>query len=316
MKKQKSKSSKRVRKSKGAPKIVRTRWEKSADRENERRRAKAPLFVHAGVVPLATPEQRQVQIEGGLRRFEEQRQATVLREEQEAITKREDVRGRVTPEEFAKLEARCQSRDGRVFGGYPSLWFYWTSIIDSLNNAGKPSMHEVDASAGRVLARERDVQTELFAVAPTGVEIALVADGLAVSKAVLAEAHGIDLNREAQPELPPAPPCPDCGWSPSPPGTLAVADMNIHEGCCPSLRALILGLSERCVDCKGRSGLYSTSFWGPCEAHRARTLACAHEGCIPGPSPYSYMDGEFCTRCKINMRAPPYWLPGQPRRAA
>lgn len=46
-----------------------SRWEVSARKENLRRIADAPLFAHAGILPMVTAEDRQVAVEKGVRSF-------------------------------------------------------------------------------------------------------------------------------------------------------------------------------------------------------------------------------------------------------
>lgn len=273
---------KRVRKPKGP---LKTRWEKSADRENDRRRKKASLFVHAGIVPLATPAEREAKFGGA-------------REEAERSFEEDRIR---RERRGAELEER-----GR---GWPSEEHYYGFILEEMAREARGGSHakpiEVPAAPP---APPQAVQTPLFMVLPTGAEVAAVVEGKAIPQVELAAEHGVDLSA---PMLIPAKPCPDCGWFPLPPEKSKTLDLHVHPPGCPGFRAFLLGMSENCPDCKAHHARIAGAPRGACEVHHARCLACAHEGCIPGPAParWSYASGEFCQRCWISMRAPPYLRP-------
>lgn len=284
---------KRVRKPPGPTK---TRWEKSAERENARRWKKAPLFVYGGLVPLATPAERQEHIEliwkDGDRRREAQEQQDAARGQE----LREKVRARVTPEKFAELEVRYTTSK------FPSEAIFFSHVNDELDRAEGLRLPVALPKRAR---REQPQQGTLFAELPSGAEVPAVAEGHTLSLAAIAAEHGIEL-ATAGPELPPSPGCSDCGWvGPAPGEVSSVINVNVHPRSCPAMRAFILGLRENCPDCRKRR--YSSAPAStPCEVHHARTLACEAEGCIPGPPTSPHDDDPSCQRCRISMEAPPY----------
>lgn len=281
----------RARKPKGPQK---TRWEKSADAENARRWKRAPLFVHAGLVPLATPEERQVIVERH-RTLAEQGQEERLRvAAARGVELRERVRELVSHEKFAELEAQPHWPDDAGF---------FDRVLRKIEGRDQPPVL-VERTVRRLPMVP--VQAPLFVGVEADLDTPAVVEGRAVPIDVIAAEHGIAAF--VGEELPPSPGCIDCGWV-SGPGK-DPADLNVHNLSCPSMRAFILGLEENCEAC--RTKRYSTVPSPPCEAHRARTLTCQREGCIPGPPRRGWIaktaspGDEFCQRCGINTKAPPY----------
>jgi hypothetical protein len=258
------------------------RWDRSADRANERIRAKQPLFVAAGIVPLVTANQRRALIEDAHARIEAERVQKADEDRRAGAEFREHVRQRVTPEEFTALDDRKFRLDNdRLF---------WGSILHELDK--KTESPTPDPPRVR-----RRVQLPLFVESRADGDVPVAIDGRftlpqEVADAVAARAAGEDEPGDE--------PCQDCGWKPVGRFNMALT-ANVHPLFCPSLRAKLLGLEEGCADCKGRTG--------PCDAHRARAHACARDGCIPGPPRHWYMSGEACQRCGISMKAAPYARP-------
>jgi hypothetical protein len=81
------------------------RWERSAARANERSRRDAPLLVHAGVVPLATPEQRREGRRHAVVAGVENARAHEQEVEGKAGAYRALVASAVSPRKLAELEA-------------------------------------------------------------------------------------------------------------------------------------------------------------------------------------------------------------------
>jgi len=289
---------KRARPNPGEPK--KTRWELSAERENARRQKKAPLFFHAGLVPRATPEEREA-------RFGDEFRARIEREDLERRQKeadaednaREQVRNLVTPEQFTELEEKRS--DDR-----PN---YWRLVLHRIHEARAPKAPtEFQASLAPLEARTRaDVRRRLplFVELPSGDVVPAVVDGKAIPIEQIAAEHGLDTDH---PELVVPESCPGCGWKPGPGDGVR---FNFHDPNCAHFRAFLLGLSENCADCKAIHRKYAGAPYGVCPAHLERTLACQQEGCIPGPPPREYLAscGEFCQRCGVSMRAEPYRAP-------
>lgn len=269
------------------------RWERSADRANERSRRKAPLFFAAGLVPIVTAAERKAKLGGAHRRAIEHDRERLRVEAEKGAEFREQVRLQVSAEKFAELEGRRHERATEAA--------FWGSVLDALLDREvarietAPSLRDMPEPPS-----PPQPQVALFGELPGGKVVPLVAEGHALPLEQVAAEHGVDLTA---PELPDPPPCPDCGWVWRPYDKLA---FNIHSPGCPGLRAVLLGLRENCADCKARRKLYARPFWGPCDAHRARTLACATDGCIPGPSDDPDVKIEICTRCRIYIGAPAY----------
>lgn len=281
---------KRARKPKGPPK---TRWEKSADLENARRWNRAPLFVHAGLVPLATPAERQVVIERHRTLAEQGHEERQRAEAARGVELREKVRALVSPEKFAELEAQRH---------FPNDAGFYDRVLRQIEGRDKPPVIE------RPVRRlpMAPVQVPLFVGVTADLDTPAVVEGRAVPIEVIAAEHGLVVVAPGD-ELPPSPGCVDCGWVAGPDTT--PGKPNVHDQCCPSMRGLLLGLRESCPAC--RTKVYSTAPNPTCEVHRARTLTCQREGCIPGPprgsdAKYATPGDEFCERCGINMKAPPY----------
>lgn len=287
---------KRVRKPKGPKGPPKTRWEKSADRENERRRAKAPLFFHAGLVPKVTPEEREARFgpafQGQIEREDLER---IQRENERGGELRERVRAIVSAEKFAELEERT--------GRWLSVASYYGPILDELV---RDATSLPEPAPARLRVRRLPIlQEALFLEVPGHGEVPAVIDGKAIPHAVIAAELGVDV--DAPPCLPPPVPCPDCGWLPKMWPPASKLELDVHPMTCPSLRAVMLGLRENCAACRVRH--HSGPPNPPCEAHRARALACQAEGCVPGPDPMKkdYTIGrEFCQRCLSSMQAAPY----------
>lgn len=81
------------------------RWERSAARANERSRRDAPLLVRAGVVPLATPDQRREGRRRAVVAGIEDARAHELEVEQKASGYRTLVAAAVSHRKLAELEA-------------------------------------------------------------------------------------------------------------------------------------------------------------------------------------------------------------------
>lgn len=261
----------RTKKPKAPPK---TRWEKSADRENERRLKKAPLLVTMGVIPLVTADERErkhLQGEAIIAALEEEGEAELVLK---ALVLRAELEATLTPEEIAHVDA------GRKALPSGTVWDLdlWSGAIKEKLAVGLPKaptykakLREIDQE---VLDRQRR-QLPLFK------------------------------SDELPAELPPpreqtVPDCPDCGWKPK--GT--IFSHNIHRADCPGFRAFLLGLWERCEPCKEARRQGGRA----CEAHLLRTRACASEGHIPvltaHPYPHpSAPDAKHiaCERCSVSL---------------
>lgn len=113
------------KKPRAPPKPKLSKWEASAARENERRRRKAPLFFHAGLVPMATPEEREGMFGPAFRerldREDAKRQAA---EEALGVKLTAEVQALVTAEKFAELEERLAR--------FPSRASFYRGILDEL----------------------------------------------------------------------------------------------------------------------------------------------------------------------------------------
>ena len=272
------------------------RWERSADRANERLRTKQPLLVAAGIVPLVTPDDRKAKLGDARRRARIDSAARERAQAAKGVELREEVRQRLGPEKFAEIEGRRH--------GLTSEAQFWGGILDGIRNRengkldGAASLRDMPDPTPLLPAP----QVALFGELPSGETVPLVVAGHTRALEDIAAEHGIDL---AAPQRPDPPPCPDCGWTWKPYDALVY---NLHNPNCPSWRAFLLGMDEGCADCKATAKRYSRPPGGPCEAHRARTLACAREGCIPGPPKHHYM-GEACQRCGISIGAAPYARP-------
>jgi hypothetical protein len=83
-----------------------TKWEASAERRNARAVAKAPLFAHAGLVPVVTAEEQQRHVEGMADDFAARTAALHARHRAKAAQWRAEVAGHVTAEAIAALEQR------------------------------------------------------------------------------------------------------------------------------------------------------------------------------------------------------------------
>lgn len=304
---QKAASKAKKRKPKGPP---RTRWEKSADNENLRRWNKAPLFVHAGLIPLATPEEREAKFGDARERAERGIAEMDARNAALAAGYREQVQARVSAEELAELDVKVER------WGLANAFMFWGSVIRDLDKAAgvvEPVVAMVAAPRARV------AQLPLFVVAEkTGADVPLVRDGkLRPVSDLAADGCETDPEKRVAEHVPPElrGPCPDCGWVSG--GIFIGALSKVHPSGCPSLRAFLLGLFEQCADCKARGNRRDGSC--ACEAHRARTLTCALEGCVPGPAPKkpAYLADsphQFCQRCWLNIRCmeeQPYLRPAE-----
>ncbi len=258
----------RTKKPKAPPK---SRWEKSADRENARRLAKAPLLVSMGVLPLVTAEERQTKHERRMAALEAQREEDQARLEAEVTAVRVELEAKLTAEELAHVDATRPS--------YPEgpSWdlTHWRKAIDAKTATHEPPLPK--ATDGQIASdprrsRRADPTPQLSLFEPNNVPVD----------------EPVHLDR--------APPCDDCGWKP---GETPFA-FNIHRQDCPGLRAFFAGLWDRCDACKvtrqkgGRA----------CEDHLARTRACAKEGCIPGPSKRPNESEVACQRCGAGMATP------------
>lgn len=82
------------------------RWEKSAERQNERLAAKSPLLAHAGLVPVATAEGQRRKVDAAQDDFE--RRSAILAAKHTAVGEayRAWVADRVTAEELTELDRR------------------------------------------------------------------------------------------------------------------------------------------------------------------------------------------------------------------
>src|SRR5690242_10847000 len=117
-----------ARKTKPAPK---DRWEMSAERENERRRKKAPLLVHAGLVPLATAEERREKFGDARARAEREHDERQRIEDARGAELRDQVRTKVSPEKFAELQERR--------GMWPSDAAFFGYILKELERDAAPA---------------------------------------------------------------------------------------------------------------------------------------------------------------------------------
>lgn len=123
-------------------------WQKSAERENSRRTAKAPLLAHAGLVPLVSPEQRQQAMEERRRRFE-------------ARTAEQDARAvALTAERRALVLARAPQdveRVDRHVAAHPPGYgpMVLQEMLDRLDQ-GLPPLREDQAPSAAKIAEWRE----------------------------------------------------------------------------------------------------------------------------------------------------------------
>jgi len=82
------------------------RWQKSAERQNARLTARAPLLAHAGLVPVATAEGQQAKVEHAIGDFERRSAALAAEHEAQGALFKERVAALVTAKELAELERR------------------------------------------------------------------------------------------------------------------------------------------------------------------------------------------------------------------
>jgi hypothetical protein len=257
--------------SKKPPAPPKTRWEKSADRENERRRKKAPLFVHAGVVPLATPEERQQRYERGL----ETRLAGLREQEKQQAEKgakaaavREEIARLVSPEELAEMD--------RVRGSYPSNHDYsvgfWAEKLAALRGeTKKPAVVIEKRTLRKKLAAEAARQLPLFEPPPPTPEEILAAP-------------------DPIPE--PRPPCRECGF--------LFDSGKPHPVTCAALIGLFAGLAHGCEACRSRRDSPN----GACNEHLAAAKLCETEGHVPHVPTKGYRAGwTVCSRCDVTVPA-------------
>jgi hypothetical protein len=98
-----------------------TRWEKSAERENARRRRDAPLFVAAGIVPLATPEEREAAHERGMADFAARQAQSLRRCLESANAHRDEILAARGAEFVAEID---RAWDGKGARGAPTSHEY------------------------------------------------------------------------------------------------------------------------------------------------------------------------------------------------
>lgn len=259
----------------------RRRWERSAERDRERQMKRHPLFVVTGAVKLQTPEERRARHEAGLVLSAQRDAAEKQRHAERLAAARDKVVALATPNALAALDAR--------FARFPVSMRPELYEEAFLELTGQPSQ------AGQAVAayQESRARVKLGARA--------IREGRAKQIDLFAPAFGEDRRARGDDPIPgpeafaeqPVPPCADCGWDRAIPAS-ALA-FNLHPATCPTLRGLLLGMSEACADCKALPR-------GCCPAHRARCLACDAEGHLPHwpATGYRSLVGRpYCARCGV-----------------
>lgn len=250
------------------PKPKKTRWEQSADRENDRRWKKAPLFVHAGIVPLATPEERQAKHERGAEAQKARLEEAERRREADAVkaaSVRLEVAALVPADDLARMDRSVQT--------YPQDYAlpFW---IEKLAKArGEKPKTEPVIAAKRVfkkkLAAEAARQLPIFGPPPPTPEEILA----------------------VEPEPEPRRPCRECGWIFDDSG-------KGHPMTCAALRGFFLGLARGCAACRSRRDSPN----GACDEHLADAKRCEAEGHVPCRATKGYRTGRtICSRCDISL---------------
>lgn len=260
---------KRAKKPKAPPK---TRWEKSADRENARRLTKAPLLVAMGVTPLVTAEERQAKHEASMAAAEAQREQHRAKGEAEAAAVRVELEATLTPDELAHVDATRSA----LPTGHGWDVSHWRKAIHAKREASSPTTMPAEPEE---LASDPRRQVR---VAPTP-QLSLFESNDDPGEAPVSLEHVV-------------PPCDDCGWKPA----KSPFAYNLHRFDCPGLMGFLVGLWERCGECKEAREKGGRA----CEAHLARTRACAKEGHIPGPSKRPDECEIACQRCTVGMPSP------------
>ena len=90
---------------KRSKKAKKTRWERAADRQNERLTRAQPLFVHAGSVPRTPAADQQARVEQITSDFDARIAAGDAENMKRAVAVRARVAARVSPAELERLDA-------------------------------------------------------------------------------------------------------------------------------------------------------------------------------------------------------------------
>ena len=190
-----------------APK--RSRWEKAADRQNDRLTRDNPLFVHAGVVERTTAADQQARVQKIVDEFDARIAASDDVNVELAAELRAQVAERVSPAELERLDLKRLD--------YPRTGVYavghWQ---DELARLRPPE--PISTSIEPVVSAPRRAEQLVLGKAPTPDRV------------------------EDGPELEPRvlPPCGECGW--------VRGCGSYHPGDCAALRAMQYRLG-RCADC-------------------------------------------------------------------